>query len=151
MLSILLATTLLIQGSISEQALLDCAEIDNKNKRLACFDDAVGPLREAINQREELRAQQAIDDFGRAAPKPEVEALEELELAVTEARLNRAGDLVVTLENGQVWRQSSSNGQPIRNLHLKKVKSVIISKAAMQSHRMRVEPLGRSFKAKRVR
>ena len=151
MLSILLAASLMLQGSVSEQALLECAEIDNNSKRLACFDQTVGPLRKAIDEREEKRAQQAVEDFGRAVAKPEVEALDKLEVAVTEARLNRSGELVVTLDNGQVWRQTSSNGIAIRQLHLKKVKTVVISRAAMQSHRMRVEPLGRSFKAKRVR
>ena len=55
------------------------------------------------------------------------------------------GDSLITLDNGQVWRQLSGG-----ELLLKEGDEVVINRAALGSFQMKV-PTGRSGKVKRVR
>lgn len=149
MLNAIFLSLLLAQNLPSEDALLKCTEITSDAARLACFDEAVAGLRIEANRRAEQQKAQAVEEFGITNPN-EDEQLQEVAAAVIDVRIDRAGRAVVTLDNGQVWRQLQSGNRPVRSIDFKRMKTATIKKAALGSHRMTVEPLGRSFKVKRV-
>jgi hypothetical protein len=128
--------------------LRSCVGIERNTERLACFDRGVAALMGAAG----ATAPSAESSFGLVASTPRVqtargEASEELRTVrgkVT-ALKNLNGDEVITLDNGQVWRQLSG-GQ----LLLKVGDDVEINRAALGSFQMKV-PSGRSGKVKRLR
>ncbi|MEM1381546.1 MAG: hypothetical protein AAGH41_13075 [Pseudomonadota bacterium] len=139
-----------IQTTALEQSFLSCAEIRNDKRRLECYDATASTIQRTAKERAEEKAEKAVSQFGIAQPKPEVVPLERLELKVASAELNSSGYLVLTFENGQVWRQVGSTGTPFRRAQFKKMKSATIIARARGPHRIEVEPLGRGFKARRV-
>ena len=142
-----------------------CAEIQNDDERLSCYDNAVGRLKIAEEKgeiatvtREEVE-QVKKDSFGFSIPSLPKLALpklgggddreiKELELAVASARLNPYKKAVVTLENGQVWEQIDSTSIFISKK--KPPQMAKIKSAAVGSFKMKLDN-GRTFRAKRVK
>lgn len=142
-----LAFSLLLQLTAAEEAFLTCTSIEESDVRLACFDRAAEPLSKVI----EKRARDAEDRFGQVAPDTDDRQLDEIETAVLEVDLGQNGNVTFHLENGHVWRKLRSSGRTIRESQLGRIETAVIKKAALGSHRMTVEPLGWSFKVKRVK
>ena len=71
-------------------------------------------------------------------------------LAVAELSLDRAGKLVVTLADGQVWRQLSGDTTDVRLPREGAAQTATVRRAALGSYRMTIEPLGRTVRVKRV-
>lgn len=128
--------------------LRSCVQLERNTERLSCFDRGVA----AIIKGDAKAAPTAESSFGlvASAPKPESVRSEtsgevkSLKAKVTGLRTVNGEDLV-TLENGQIWRQISG-GQ----LLLRVGDEVQIDRAALGSFQMKV-PTGRSAKVKRVR
>lgn len=128
--------------------LRSCLAIERNTERLACFDRGIAAL---MGERG-VAAPSAESSFGLVASTSRAEttrggAADELKSVrgkVT-ALSSTSGDGLITLDNGQVWRQISG-GQ----LLLKVGDDVEINRAALGSFQMKV-PTGRSAKVKRVR
>jgi hypothetical protein len=130
--------------------LRSCVGIERNTERLACFDRGVAVLLGAAG----VTAPSVESSFGLVASTPRVDAARDAEVAedlkkvagkVTAVATANDGSAVVTLDNGQVWRQLSG-GQ----LLLKVGDQVEINRAALGSFQMKV-PTGRTGKVKRVR
>lgn len=129
--------------------LRNCVEIDRNTERLACFDRGVA----AILQGSDAPAPSPESSFGLVASTSRAgtprdgqdDPLKSVRGKVAAVETARGGAAVVTLDNGQVWRQISG-GQ----LLLQIGDEVTINRAALGSFQM-IVPSGRSAKVKRAR
>jgi hypothetical protein len=130
--------------------LRSCTGITRNTERLACFDRAVA----ALLGTDGATAPSAESSFGLVASTPRADAkrseensddVQKIGGKVTAVATSNDGSALVTLDNGQVWRQLSG-GQ----LLLKVGDDVQINRAALGSFQMKV-PSGRSGKVRRVR
>ncbi len=100
------------------QRLLDCRKVEGEAARLACYDTAAGALDQAeakgdvvVVDREQARSMRK-QSFGFTLPSLAIfdrgekpEDINRVTLQVTDARRDRNGKWVITVEGGQVWRQ----------------------------------------------
>ncbi len=129
-------------------SLYACTEIGEASARLACFDAATANLRTAENVGEvrviDLNSVQELDreSFGFSlpslakilAPKKSAVALgaaplDRIQAIIQSVRIAPSGAAVITLDNGQIWRQIDQE----RPFALKPGKSVQVSKASLGS------------------
>lgn len=128
--------------------LRSCLAIERNSERLSCFDRGVA----ALLKGEGAVAPTAESSFGMVASTPSADAARgdaDDEVMTLKGKVtglkNLNGDELITLENGQVWRQLSGG-----LLLLKLGDEVEIRRAALGSFQMKV-PTGRSAKVRRVR
>lgn len=130
--------------------LRSCVAIERNTERLSCYDRGIAALLGADG----AKAPSAESSFGLVATTPHVDVkhsdaasgdVQKVAGKVSAVAVSNDGSAVVTLDNGQVWRQISG-GQ----LLLKVGDDVEINRAALGSFQMKV-PSGRSGKVKRVR
>lgn len=138
--------------------LFACTQISEDSARLACFDQAAATLRASDEVGEvrviDLAAAKQIDQesFGFSlpslntilAPKKTAASLRETRIdritaTIQSVRISPSGAAVITLENGQVWRQIDLE----RPYALKVGASVQIAKAALGSFLLTVKSSGR--------
>jgi len=136
---------------------LACAAEKDDARRLACFDAAVGQAQ--ATQGNTIPAVAAVplsqeEKFGlrgelkqeKAQKAPELQELDQLQAQVTSVSAKPHGELVVTLENGQVWTEIQTNsGARV------KVGDRVAIKAGTFGSFLLVPPNGRSTKVTRVR
>lgn len=126
--------------------LRSCVSIERNTERLACFDRGIAALSGATG----AVAPSAESSFGLVASTPRSEAArgESAEMNGLRAKVTALktlnGDELITLDNGQVWRQLSGGV-----LLLRVGDDVEINRAALGSFQMKV-PSGRTAKVKRV-
>lgn len=128
--------------------LRSCVNIERNTERLSCFDRGIAALSGTAG----VTAPSAESSFGLVATTPRSDAargetsdeVKGVRGKVT-ALQTLGGDELITLDNGQVWRQLSGGV-----LLLKVGDDVEIDRAALGSFQMKV-PSGRSGKVKRVR
>lgn len=106
-----------------DDVLMKCREIDNDEKRLACFDEYVGKRFLTVEQVKE-------------EPDP---------VKVTAVSKNSSGRLTITLENGQVWRQTDS-----KTLRVSVGDGVFVRSKSLGSFMLSKETSSRSIRVKRV-
>jgi hypothetical protein len=135
-----------------------CTSVADDADRLACYDAAVGRLQEAeaagdvttVTRKEVEQVRE--DSFGFSIPslpslmigKSDDNSLKEVVLPVKAVRGTR-GNLVITLENGQVWRQIDSKA--LRNNDQTEAQ---IYEAALGSFKMKLDG-GIAFRVERVK
>jgi len=119
------------QGASPVDKVYACAGTKDDAKRLACYDEAVGRLKQAVAEGEVTtysRAEIATiqkEAFGlftsavppeveKAAGKNPSEKLDNVEVSIVSWREDPAGNLVLTTDTGQVWRQSDSTRVKLR-------------------------------------
>jgi hypothetical protein len=102
-------------------ALRACANVKKNDERLACYDQTIE----------------------RMAPESVASTLS---AHVTALARDSSGALVIDLDNGQQWRQTSGASSPL----LEVGHEVTITRAALNTFRMST-PSGRALKVKRVR
>jgi hypothetical protein len=134
-------------------ALRACTGVKKNSERLACYDQAIGELSSSDSpaaQGESQRSAEAM--FGASAASSRErqqsiarEQLTSLSAHVTALRRDDTGALIIDLDNGQQWRQTSGSSSPL----LEVGHEVTITRAAMNSFRMST-PSGRALKVKRV-
>lgn len=129
--------------------LLNCAAISRNNERLACFDRAVAALASGKPSEGPAATPEATFGMLSSVPAPVRPAdnggdLQSLQSTVKGFGRADDGSLVISLENGQRWKQISGT-DPL----LKKGDAVTIHRAALGSFQM-VMPSGRSAKVRRV-
>lgn len=149
-------------------AVYACIDIEPDGDRLACYDDAVGRLKIAEDtgeiatvSRTEVE-QVRREAFGFSLPSlpafawrgddsddgdSKAEKIDTVTLAVSEIERLQTGRLFITLENGQVWRQT--DGPRVTYSASRGVESAEIKRAALGSYRMKLDG-GRAFRVKRV-
>lgn len=139
MRSILLLTLLLLAGGASADSLTkqlrDCAAIEANGERLACYD--------ALSNTLDQRAEQ---NFGREEQHIAEEVPESIDASISEIRPTAYGKQLITLDNGQVWRQNDSS--PI---HWESGDKVVIERGIFSSFFMKETESGRRIRVKRVK
>jgi len=136
---------------------LACAAEKDDARRLACFDAAVGQAQAATGNTTPAVAAAPLskeEKFGlrgelkqeKAQKVPELQELEQLQAHVTSVYSKPHGELVVTLENGQVWTEIQTNS----GARVKAGEQITIKPGALGSFLL-VAPNGRSTKVTRVR
>jgi hypothetical protein len=136
---------------------LACAAEKDDARRLACFDAAVGQAQAApgktapavvaapLSQEEKFGLRGELKQE-KAQKVPELQELEQLQAQVTSVASKLHGELVVTLENGQVWAEIQTNS----GARVKAGDRVTIKPGALGSFLL-VTPNGRSTKVTRIR
>lgn len=128
--------------------LRSCVGIDRNTERLACFDRGVAAMLQGSDA-----APSAESMFGLVASSSRTgtpregrdDSVMAVRSKVTAVSASGGGDAIVTLDNGQVWRQISGTA-----MLLKTGDEVTINRAALGSFQM-VVPSGRNAKVKRIR
>jgi hypothetical protein len=132
-----------------------CSRIQKNSERLACYDRAIAYLAQSKN--EPAAAPSAEGSFGLQAsvPQPPAAAATEesksdevssITARITEVATDREGKKVVTLDNGQTWRELSRSGWAALDVG----DEVTINRAALGSFTMSV-PNGRPLRVRRVK
>jgi hypothetical protein len=131
-------------------ALRACVNVKNNYERLACYDRTIEHL--SSDSAAAAVPETAEASFGASsmrgtepAQKLEREELASLSAHVTALSHDASGALVINLDNGQQWRQTSGSSSPLLEIG----HEVTIARAALNSFRMST-PSGRVLKVKRV-
>lgn len=139
--AVALIAALATAAALAQSDASACASIENDRERLVCYDQA--------HARTPAAPANPGDAFGltekREPPAAREEAVEQITAKVAEVREPQRYTLVVTLDNGQVWRQTSDLG----SLTLRAGDSVRIRRAALGSYLL-YPPNGGSVRVKRV-
>ena len=142
------------------EAMLACADESDDAQRLRCFDAVVANMRKAPPPAATVAAAPAAapqpaaptvtpeQKFGaRGEIKPDRhEDLSELNATVTALGAKPHGELIVTLDNAQVWAEIAANSR----VKLKVGDTVKIERGALGSFSL-IAPNGRSSKVSRIR
>ncbi|MBK7903519.1 MAG: hypothetical protein IPJ97_11695 [Proteobacteria bacterium] len=162
-LMIVMAATLVTAGparaaaSATTAEFLACGAEKDDARRLACFDAAVDRARTApanpapavvaapLSQEEKFGLRGELKQE-KAQKVPELQELEQLQAQVTKVSTKPHGELVLTLENGQVWTEIQTNS----GARVKAWDRVAIKPGALGSFLL-VAPNGRSTRVTRVR
>lgn len=161
-----LSLALAAAGSASASAaagdFLACAGEKDDARRLACFDAAVVRARNPASSPAGTAATAAAvaaplskeEKFGlrgdlkqeKAKVAPELAEIQELKAQVTKVAVKPHGELVLTLDNGQVWYEIQTSS----GIRVKAGDQVTIKAGALGSYSI-VAPNGRSSKVTRSR
>jgi len=156
-------------ANASAQNIDKCVTLSDASARLACF-DAVHKTPSAIRFPQESKPQITAPQSSNVIKPPAKaaapvltdeeqfglitvpgERIKTISSNIKSAILTPRGKLRVTLENGQIWQQASSDSNKIYSSQLKRQTSVVIKRAALGSFFLKIEPAGRSMKAKRIK
>ncbi|MEZ7206097.1 hypothetical protein [Pseudoalteromonas sp. DY56-GL79] len=145
---------------INTQALQACTLIENDFKRLMCYDNVIAnkpitethsskaPLsKDKINTaRNEKKAELKEDGFGlEHKVKAVSEEIEEITAKLVKTTTQGRNKMVFTLDNGQVWRQISSE-----TFFANEGDTLIIERASFGSFLMKKAGSNRTTRVKRV-
>lgn len=118
---LLLASPLLqAQTSLASQ-LEQCRTEKNALKRLVCYDEINtgnpgSPAPQAAERAREVTSRaRTADDFGKEHRQAAENPVDQLYATVEQLSFNRRNELVIELDNGQIWRQSESGEFPLQN------------------------------------
>ncbi|MFN0023201.1 MAG: hypothetical protein ACKVS5_04805 [Parvularculaceae bacterium] len=154
-------------------AAIACLDVSDAGARLGCLENAARDIK-ATRVRPETAEESAAaeaaaapvinteiateeDLFGAEALPAAKKAIREkndavrLSSKVVEFRVNRLGDLTAVLENGQVWRQLSSDGAVVRPSNNGKVYTVSIKRGPLGNYLMKINELDRSIRVRRIK
>jgi hypothetical protein len=146
----------------TDTQLAKCAAVSDKLDRLICYDNlaatsssvsasasiAVAPAAVATNQNETFGLKKAAvkkEDFG-LIKKADVEEIEQLYFTVAELDKDAYGSLTITLNNGQVWKQSGS-----QRFKLKTGQKIFIERAALGSFLLGSDDRNSTIRVKRLK
>ncbi len=147
------ALLLLFSGTaFAQQAVVDhCKDTSSDSDRIACL--------EAALLGKEITAKPVVEPEGIGASQvlartqTKEEKLESLEkaagLVVASYDTVPYEKLMVTLENGQVWRQINGDTQKIR-VDLKRNQTVDIEESSLSGYKLRLNEMSRTIRVERV-
>lgn len=115
LLALLLSPSLLAQNSLAT-ALEQCRTEQNALKRLVCYDEintrgavAAAPAVPARGNAEANITRQTPDNnFGREHKQKTADAADQIYAVVNKISFNPRKQLIISFDNGQVWRQTES-------------------------------------------
>lgn len=158
MSSAMLALPAKADEAASLKAFLQCRQISDNNARLACYDaagQAAAPAATAPtaakpkSPEEEKRAVE--ESFGHealpVAQKEAAKKAQEYRAKVAVFSSDAYGNLILVLDNGQVWRQTDG----LETQLLTGEQWVTIHRAAMGSYLITIESVHRSYRFKRIK
>lgn len=131
------AAAVSVRAAAPPSAIARCIVLEDDRARLACYD---GLFRGASEPKVAVFGLE-----GRNTRGPET--LEAIRSRITAVERQRDGALVVTLENGQVWRQMDDLGRARWSAG----DTFLVERAALGSFMAKVESSGRSFRVRRER
>ncbi len=135
--------------SAAADDLMKCRLLENINARVACYDAYVdqraGSASKNAPDAEELFGSTEAEVNEIIEEQLEIEQLEEMAATVTQLRDSASGKRVLTLDNGQVWRQLDN-----KQLRITEGDTVVIRKASLGSFRLRKQTGGRTIGVKRI-
>jgi hypothetical protein len=151
---LLIGSATLAQAPVPPE-FVTCSRIQKNSERLACYDRAVSYLSQPAEQ--QTLAPSAAASFGlqatvpqpaaaAATEDPESKEVSSITARVTEVTSDREGKKVMTLDNGQTWREVNKSGF----VALEPGDEVTINRAALGSFMMSV-PNGRPLRVRRVK
>jgi hypothetical protein len=128
-----------------------CSALRKDVERLACYDKAVaniesGSSAPAPSPENMFGASSAIAPERKAEPEDKGNELKEIRGTVVSLSRSADGQVTLTLDNEQVWRQTDTENTPTLEIG----DSVTISRASLGTFRL-VDKRGRSSRFKRVR
>ena len=131
----------------AEEALTECRQIEDMEERVTCYDKVVDslPTSDAVPDAQSLFGRDDAEAKRIVETTLAIEQIDHVEAVVTEVQESATRKLLVTLDNGQVWRQLDN-----QTLRLKSGESVIIRKASLNSFLMGKKSGGRSIRVKRA-
>lgn len=144
-------------SAFSTEDVYACAAIGDDAERLACYDSAVGRLKQAeatgeirTVTRQDVEEVQR-DSFGLSLPSlPRLmgsnDEISEVTRQVERVSTAPDGGIIVTLDNGQVWQQIGTKALYLRD---PAGQTATIKRAALGSYRMKIAN-GRTFRVRRV-
>lgn len=154
-------------------AAVACLEVADAADRLACLEGAARDIKATRVRRETAEESAAANSA--AAPVIAAETATEEELfgsealdsvkkvkrekakgfalnaKVVEFRVNSRGDVTAVLDNGQVWRQLSSDTVTLPHISDEKLYTVRIKRGAIGSYVMRINEMQRSIRVRRIK
>ena len=158
-ITLALATAAPALASAATDDFLACAREKDDARRLACFDAAVTRAGEPVASPAGAAAPAVVavplskeEKFGlrgelkqeKAKQAPELVEIQKLEAQVTKVAVKPHGELVMTLDNGQVWYEIQTSS----GIRVKAGDRVTIRSGALGSYTV-VAPNGRSSKVTR--
>lgn len=151
-------------------SVLDCRSLESAEERLKCYDDTVdsqsvppaAPLPEPASPEPAAEAPPAAevapaaavasagataeDDFGLPPSADSRPDADQIEAAISELSRMASGKLAIELENGQLWRQTTSS-----SMRLSEGDVVVIRRGSLGSFKLTKAGTKRSMKVKRVK
>lgn len=145
LLVILSAPAFSAQSDINTQTLKACSFIENDFNRLLCYDNTMAgkPLTQSTVTQKVTAPK---DDFGLEHKKDQTEKDSEIKAAVTSVDKAPYGELIITLDNNQKWRQIGSD-----SMRLKESDTVTITRGVFNSFLLRKDGQNRSIRVKRTK
>ncbi len=147
-------------------AAIACLDIENTERRLDCLEAAARELRATrvvIEQENDVGAP-AADEEGSLEDQFGAESLDttkrekrkeqqsfRLEAKVVEIRVDPYKTLTVTLENGQVWRQLSSDTTKLPITGDDRLYTVTIKRGPLNNYRMQLDKFKRWIRVRRIK
>lgn len=131
----------------ADDALLECRQIEDIAERVACYDEIVDSQSEPdeVPDAQSLFGKNDADAKRIVETTLDIEQIDRVEAVITDVRESANRKLVVTLDNGQTWRQLDN--QPMR---LKTGEAVIVREASLNSFLMEKKSGSRSIRVKRA-
>jgi hypothetical protein len=117
-----------------------CAQHQDRDQRLACFDAEVARLSSPAAVAQNFGVTRAMEQSKQSTQPNEITA------RVTDVATRPHGELVLTLDNGQVWQQIEA----VAGWSVKAGDQVIIRSGAFSSYRL-LAPSGRATKVTRTK
>ncbi|WP_462156734.1 hypothetical protein [Pseudoalteromonas sp. GB56] len=164
LLSTTLITPAVASEGINEQALKACSFIENDFRRLMCYDNVVAgkpidaarekvttsnaPAAAAAGASAATVATQSAkskEEFGLEHKIKAEEEAKDLVAGVTKISEAPYGELIITLDNGQVWRQIGTE-----SFKLSKNDEVVISRAMFNSFLLKKSGTNKTIRVKRT-
>ncbi|SFC83583.1 hypothetical protein [Pseudoalteromonas denitrificans] len=149
-LFVLISTSSFAQ-EVNTQALAACSLVENDFKRLLCYDQTIAgksidmtsmTTKTPVNGSKSQNKDQA---FGLEHKDIAKDAAQEQTARVTSVKKAPRGELILTLENGQKWRQIGTE-----RLKVKVNNDVIISRGVLNSFQLGVVDSNKKIRVKRV-
>ena len=139
----------------ADDSLLQCRQIEDTEERVSCYDNIVdsrssaasseGHDKDAVPSAQSLFGTNDTEARQIVETTLAIEQIDEIEATVAEARESAGEKLIVTLDNGQVWRQLDN-----KRLHLESGDAVIVRKASFGSFLLEKQTGSRSIRVKRI-
>ncbi|GMU70129.1 MAG: hypothetical protein KF790_10620 [Steroidobacteraceae bacterium] len=136
------------RGEGLSPALRQCVAEQDDARRLACYDAEIarlGTLPPPLTAEQKFGARGDVARAQDRTDKAGEPRLEKLDATVTAIVVQPGGELTITLDNGQIWRQIAT-GESFR---LKAGDRVVVKPGSLGSFSMS-NPHGRSVKVKRI-
>lgn len=164
LLVLLSAPTFAAQTEFNTQALQACSFIENDFNRLLCYDNTIAgksltkptitktltpPTANNVPQvvvAAPMQTKAKADDFGLEHKESQVEKETEIKAMVTSVKEAAYGELIISLDNGQQWRQIGSD-----SMRLKENDTIVISRGAFNSFLLKQDGKNRSIRVKRTK